>query len=128
MLIRYSGPCAGVPAIILFFLWPNDYQLLVKIPLRYLDFFGALLVLAGTVLPVFIINQAAIRDYAWNSATTIIIFIISGLCWIVLVFWQRHLTRNPKFKLTRAQFPWRIMSSRVMIAAIMYVSAGQTVT
>ncbi|WPH04784.1 Hypothetical protein R9X50_00768000 [Acrodontium crateriforme] len=111
-------PCAGVSAIALYFLWPRDYQLLVKVPIRYLDFSGAILVLVGTILPVFIINQAAIREYAWNSAATISILIISGLSWIGLAVLQRYLAKNPKYRLIRAQFPWRIMHSRVLMAAI----------
>ncbi|OAA47799.1 Major facilitator superfamily domain, general substrate transporter [Metarhizium rileyi] len=113
-----NGPCAFVPAVILFFIWPKDYQLFVGIPLRHLDYIGAILVLAGTVLPVFIINQAAIKDYAWDSAATIIIFILSGFCWVSLIVWQRVLFDNPKLHFIRAQLPWRIISSRVMVAAI----------
>ncbi|GAB0139393.1 hypothetical protein EsHS_00000047 [Epichloe bromicola] len=112
-----NGPCAFVPAVLLLFLWPKDYQLFVKISFRQLDYMGAVLVLAGTVLPVFIINQAAIKDYAWGSATTITVLIVTGLCWISLIVWQRVLFKNPKLHLIRAQLPWRIMSSRVMMAA-----------
>lgn len=78
---------------------------------------GAVLVLAGTVLPVFIINQAAIKEYAWESATTITVLILAGLCWISLIVWQRVLFKNPKLHLIRAQLPWRIISNRVMMAA-----------
>jgi predicted membrane channel-forming protein YqfA (hemolysin III family) len=104
---------------VLFLIWPNDYQLFVKIPFRHLDYIGAVLVLAGTVLPVFIVNQAAIRDYAWGSATTITVFILGGLCWISLLIWQRVLFKNPKLQFIRAQLPWRVISSRVMLAAIL---------
>jgi predicted membrane channel-forming protein YqfA (hemolysin III family) len=104
---------------VLFILWPKDYQLFVKIPFRHLDYIGAVLVLAGTVLPVFIINQAAIKDYAWDSATTIIIFVLGGLCWVCLIIWQRVLFKNPKLHFIRAQLPWGIISSRVMVAAIL---------
>jgi MFS family permease len=117
----FSAPCAFVPGFLLLLLWPKDYQLFVNVKMNTLDYFGAVLVLAGTVLPVFIINQAAIRDYAWNSATTISVLIIGGLCWIVFVFWQWHISRNPRFRLLRPQLPFRIMSSRVMMAAILYV-------
>jgi hypothetical protein len=75
--------------------------------------------LAGTILPVFMINQAAIHDYPWKSPTTIIVFILAGLCWICVIFWQRELSRNPKYQHMRPQLPFRILSSRVMLAAIM---------
>lgn len=108
-----------MPGFLLLVLWPKDYQLFVKVKMKRLDYFGAVLVLAGTVLPVFIINQAAIRDYAWNSATTISVLIIGGLCWVVVVLWQWHIDRSPRFRLLRPQLPFRIMSSRVMMAAIL---------
>lgn len=78
-----------------------------------------MLVLVGTILPVFIINQAAIRDYAWNSPATIIILIISGLAWILLVFWQREIATGARFHHLRPQLPWRILTSRVMMAAVL---------
>lgn len=114
-----SGPCAFVPGALLFVLWPKDYQLFVKISMRRLDYIGAILILAATVLPVFILNQAAIRDYAWRSGPTISILIISGLCWIGLVLWTRHLAKSPKLKHIRSQLPWDILTSRVMLAAIL---------
>lgn len=105
--------------MVLFFLWPRDYQLTVPVSFRCLDYLGAILVLAGTVLPVFIINQAAIQDYAWKSGTTISILIISGLCWVVVIYWQRVLSRNPKYEHIHPQLPFRILSNRVMLAAIL---------
>ena len=119
ILTTRSVPLAFIPAAVLFFVWPKDYQLFVKIPMRNLDYFGAVLVLAGTVLPVFILNQAAIKDYAWNSAPTIVIFILSGLCWITVIWWQWEVYRNPKYRAVRPQLPFRIISSRVMLAAIL---------
>ncbi|KAM3440691.1 hypothetical protein NHJ13734_003148 [Beauveria thailandica] len=113
-----NGPCAFVPGVLLLLLWPKDYQLFVKIDMRRLDYLGAVLVLAATILPVFIINQAAIRDYAWRSAPTISVLVISGLCWVGLVLWQRQLARDPRLGHIRPQLPFHILTSRVMLAAI----------
>ncbi|ATY61380.1 Major facilitator superfamily general substrate transporter [Cordyceps militaris] len=113
-----GGPCAFVPGVLLLFLWPKDYQLFVRINPRRLDYLGAILILAATVLPVFIINQAAIRDYTWRSGTTISVLIIGGLCWVALVFWQRQLARDTRLSHIRPQLPYHILTSRVMLAAI----------
>ncbi|KAJ4153604.1 hypothetical protein LMH87_010086 [Akanthomyces muscarius] len=113
-----NAPCAFVPGVLLLFLWPKDYQLFVKIDMRRLDYLGAVLILAATVLPVFIINQAAIRDYAWRSATTISVLVLGGLCWVALVLWQRQLARDARFRHIRPQLPFHILTTRVMLAAI----------
>lgn len=121
VLWKRSAPCAFVPGVLLLFLWPKDYQLFVRVDMRRLDYLGAVFILAATVLPVFIINQAAIRDYAWRSATTITVLVLGGLCWVALVLWQRQLARDPRFRLIRPQLPYNILTSRVMLAAILYV-------
>lgn len=90
---------------------------MINIPFKNLDYLGAVLVLAGTVLPVFIINQAAIRDYAWDNIVTVEVFVVAGTCWIVLFFWERDLSKKPRFSHIRPQLPFRILSSRVMMAA-----------
>ncbi|OAA58692.1 Major facilitator superfamily domain, general substrate transporter [Cordyceps fumosorosea ARSEF 2679] len=113
-----NAPCAFVPGVLLLILWPKDYQLFVKISMRRLDYLGAVLILSATVLPVFIINQAAIQDYAWRSATTISVLVIGGLCWVGLVVWQRQLARDVRLRHIRPQLPFHILTSRVMLAAI----------
>ncbi|TPX07403.1 uncharacterized protein E0L32_002127 [Thyridium curvatum] len=113
-----NGPCAFVPGIVLFFVWPSNFQSYTKVRFRHLDYLGTLFILVGTVLLVFIINQGAVREYAWSSAPTIAVFVLSGLSWIGLVFWQWEMSRRTKLRHIRPQFPFRILSNRVMMATI----------
>lgn len=117
----YSGPCAFVPLVALFFLWPKRFQTFTKTQFKQIDYLGIVLIMLGTVLPVFIMNQAAIREYAWNSATTIVIFIISGAAWIILVVWQWQLSKSVRFSRIRPQFPFQLMTDRVMLSVFLYV-------
>ncbi len=115
-----SGPCAFIPAVALLFAWPRNFQTFNKLPFSYIDYVGAILTMGSTVLLVFVMNQAAVRAYAWNSAPTIVILVLSGLCWIALVLWQRHIYCHPSLKHIRSQFPYRILSHRVMMCSIWY--------
>ncbi|RAH64464.1 uncharacterized protein BO66DRAFT_443961 [Aspergillus aculeatinus CBS 121060] len=113
--VRY-GPCAFVPLVALLIVWPNDFHYARNVRFRHLDYLGALLVLLGSVLFVFILNEAAIRDYAWKSVPVILIFIISGLSWMALVYWQWLISSKPKLAHIRPQLPFRLLASRVMVA------------
>ncbi|KAL3479547.1 MFS general substrate transporter [Aspergillus californicus] len=101
-----NGPCAFAPLVALLIVWPNDFHYAKNVRFRHLDYLGALLILLGSVLFVFILNEAAIRTYAWKSVPVILILIISGFSWIVL----------PKLRHIRPQLPFRLLSSRVMVA------------
>ncbi|RDL40000.1 Uncharacterized protein BP5553_04340 [Venustampulla echinocandica] len=117
LLTTYSswrGPCALIPGVVFYFCWPNNFQALDKVQFRHLDYVGIVLVMLGTVLPVFIANQAAVREYAWNSATSICILVLSGLTWVILLLWQWQLSRNPRFRLIRPQLPFRLITDPVM--------------
>ncbi|KAL2814051.1 major facilitator superfamily domain-containing protein [Aspergillus granulosus] len=111
-----NGPCAFVPLVALLIVWPNDFHYARNVRFRHLDYLGALLILLGSVLLVFILNEAAIRVYAWKSVPVIIIIIISGFSWIALVFWQWFIASKPNFRHIRPQLPFRLLSSRVMVA------------
>ncbi|KAL2820815.1 MFS general substrate transporter [Aspergillus cavernicola] len=111
-----NGPCAFVPAITLFIVWPKNFHLTKNIHFRHLDYLGTLLIMLGSVLFVFILNEAAIRVYAWKSAPVVLILVISGLSWIALVFWQWVVSWHPKLQLIRPQLPFRLLASRVMLA------------
>ncbi|KAI3055433.1 hypothetical protein CBS147352_2886 [Aspergillus niger] len=111
-----NGPCAFVPLVTLLLVWPNDFHFSKNVRFRHLDYLGALLILVGSVLFVFILNEAAIRAYAWNSAPVIIVLIISALSWGALVYWQWVILSKPRFKQIQPQLPFRLLSSRVMVA------------
>ncbi|OIW35580.1 MFS general substrate transporter [Coniochaeta ligniaria NRRL 30616] len=113
-----NGPCAFVPGVILLFAWPKNMLTFAKVPFKNLDYVGTLFILGSTVLLVFIVNEAAIREFTWDSGPTISVLIISGLCWIAMVLWQREISRNPKFRHIRPQFPWQVLTDRVMMCAL----------
>lgn len=89
-----------------------------KVPFRSLDYVGTILILGCTVLLVFILNQTAIREFPWKSGPTISLLTISGICWIVMLLWQREISRNRKYRHIRPQFPWQVLTDRVMMCTL----------
>lgn len=49
------------------------------------DWTGAILSIAGFTLPIIAIQFGGLI-YAWNSTTTIVLFVVGGLCWIAFGF------------------------------------------
>ncbi|KAK3300902.1 major facilitator superfamily domain-containing protein [Chaetomium fimeti] len=113
-----NGPIGVVPGLALFFVWPKNFRTFKTMPFSHLDFLGALLLLMATVLLVFIINQATVREYEWSSPQTIAVLILSVLAWLILAWWQWYLSRKPNLGHIRAQIPWRILSDRVLMSSV----------
>lgn len=119
--IHVYGPCAFVFGVLLLFLWPNDFHTFTKIKFKQLDYPGMILVMIGATLPVFILNEAAARQYAWNSATTIAVLVISGLVWIFLVLWQWQVSKRVKLRFIQPQLPFSLLKDRVLLSIFTYV-------
>ncbi|GFF35577.1 hypothetical protein IFM46972_04597 [Aspergillus udagawae] len=114
-----NGPCAFVPAVALFFVWPNDSHAAKNARFKHLDYVGTLFIMLGSVVFVFILNQAASRVYAWKSAPVILIIVISGLAWIALVCWEWIVSWHPKLRHVLPQLPFRLLADRVMLAGFL---------
>jgi hypothetical protein len=63
------------------------------------------------------LQQSGNRTIAWSSATAIALFVLSGLSWFMMIGWSKYISR-PRLGMIAAQFPWRLMTDRVIMAAI----------
>jgi hypothetical protein len=90
-----------------------------KNTVKRVDFLGAGLLLIATTFIVAALEQAG-HDYAWNSAFVITLMTISGIVWILFTLWER--TASLTSKTREPVFPWRLMSNRIWIGMILYVS------
>lgn len=90
-----------------------------KTPFKHLDWPGALLLMAAPVLLVFGMNQATIGVYSWNGPETIVVLVLAGVAGILLLWWQRYLSRTSHYRHIQAQVPWRLLSHRVLMSATM---------
>lgn len=121
IMTLYSGPCAIIPMIIVAVVWPRDFHApnASSPPLRRLDFIGALLMLSGSVLLVFMLFQGATRTYSWRSAAEIVTLTIAGCSWLGLVGWEWSLSRRPEIGGIVPHFPFRLMKDRIMLSGFM---------
>ncbi|KAK3321991.1 putative efflux pump antibiotic resistance protein [Apodospora peruviana] len=80
--------------------------------LSRLDFVGAILLLAGSLLLVSALQQTAL-DLAWSSAAVIVLLVLSGLSWVSFFLWERHLTARHDAGAwpTEPIFPWRFLTA-----------------
>jgi MFS family permease len=78
---------------------------------KRLDWVGTTLSLAGSILLCFALEEAG-TVYAWGSAVIIVTLVISGVCWVAFVFWERVIEKNGNSK-QEAILPWRLVSHRI---------------
>ena len=83
---------------------------------KRIDFGGVALLLIATVLLTSGLQEAGI-DFAWDSAFTISVLVLSGISWIAFVVWSYYITRNPGA--VEPVFPWRFFQSRICMATLL---------
>ncbi|KAI9842654.1 MAG: hypothetical protein M1837_007021 [Sclerophora amabilis] len=91
-------------------------QVFTKKALKRVDWFGATLLLAASLLLVTALEEAGIR-YPWRSALVITFLVVSGILWITFVAWEHRVTRAASAQ--EPVFPWRFFQSRVRIGMIL---------
>jgi len=74
------------------------------------------LLLVATTFLVAALEEAG-QTYAWNSAFVIALLTISGISWVVFIFWERIITLKSKH--IEPVFPWRLMKSRIWAGMIL---------
>ena len=93
--------------------------------IQQVDWVGAILLLAASILLVFALQEGGSTAYSWNSATIISTLTISGVCWIGFFAWISWLSFGNVLRL-RAIFPFTIALTRPVGPAIMYVDLWKT--
>ncbi|KAL9110462.1 MAG: hypothetical protein Q9227_005006 [Pyrenula ochraceoflavens] len=80
------------------------------------DTLGAFLLVAASIILIVPLEEGGIR-FAWRSATTIALFIVSGLLWISFVTWECYASR-PTSKID-PMFPKYFFSNRAWMGALL---------
>ncbi|KAH8724883.1 hypothetical protein GQ44DRAFT_727387 [Phaeosphaeriaceae sp. PMI808] len=125
---RGQPACAPVGAVtlalILIFVplgFPNQGNLTYKAPLYVrnahvigslacLDGPGCFLILSATMLIVAVLLEGG-TTFEWNSAVSIVLFVVSGILWILFMVNEWYLTKRDGT--LEPIFPWRFLINRV---------------
>ena len=113
-------PLGGVALATIMVAWPHEKgkKVLAKAALSSIDFLGAFLLLAFSILLVFALVEAGTRAYSWGSAAIIVSLVLSGLSLVAFVAWQEILTRRPTWPV-EGIFPLEVVKMRVMGSTIL---------
>jgi len=94
---------------------PTWRERLSKHSLARLDVGGAFLLLGGTVLLVAVLLEGGI-SIAWNSAAAIVLFVLSGIMWILFLGNEWFFTKYERT--LEPIFPWRFMHNRAWMGTL----------
>jgi hypothetical protein len=83
-------------------------------PWKELDYFGAFLVIAASVLVVFSFQEAGIKNDSWSTATFIAPLVAGIICWIVLFGWEVLVSQKWEASIA-TMFPLRLLKRRVFM-------------
>ncbi|KAJ4263753.1 hypothetical protein NW762_005786 [Fusarium torreyae] len=83
-----------------------------------IDFVGSATLLASSGFLVFAVQQAGSQTFSWGSPAIISALAISGVSWIVFVWWEVYLETKPRRNIEPI-FPIRLMLRRVYSAGLL---------
>lgn len=83
---------------------------------RRVDFVGAFLSLAASVLIIFALEQGGVV-YPWDSAAIVTTLVLSGILWLGFITWERQLSKGNG--VCEPIFPWRLVHDRFVMGLLL---------
>ena len=128
LINKHSGPLGTVAAALIIAFLPstspyNDTFGIIRkrFPIsafRRVDYVGAVLILAASVLLVFVLEEAGTR-LAWNSATVIVCITLSAILWVTFPLWEYYAV-DREDTLREPIFPIALFKSRFVAGMMLY--------
>ncbi len=84
--------------------------------LRNVDYLGALLLLAASVLFVVALEEGG-TEYPWRSAVVLSLLCISVVLWILFFAWQK--VASGRDKTHEPVLPWRLLTNRITMGFLL---------
>ncbi|KAI9049749.1 hypothetical protein LZ554_005901 [Drepanopeziza brunnea f. sp. 'monogermtubi'] len=111
-----NAPIGIIPLIMFVIAYPPPSMLspVRRRPWRDLDFFGATLVIAASVLVVFAFQQAGLHPHSWSSALFLAPLLVGLFLWLVLLGWEVLVSRKWEASFA-TMFPLRLLRRRVFM-------------
>lgn len=88
--------------------------------IRRVDFLGALLLLAASILLVSALEEGG-TEYSWASSVVLSLLSLSVVLWIVFLYWERHLGSRQSTQ--EPVLPWRLLNDRFVMGFLLYVTS-----
>ncbi|KAF8848497.1 MFS multidrug transporter-like protein [Acephala macrosclerotiorum] len=111
-----NAPIGIIPLIAFIIAWPKPHQ--IHHPkrrlLKQLDFLGAGLVIAASVLVVFSFQEAGLRADVWNQAIFVAPLVVGVVLWFALFGWETLAARKWESTLM-TMFPLRLIKRQVFM-------------
>ncbi|KAH8654523.1 MFS multidrug transporter-like protein [Tricladium varicosporioides] len=120
-----NAPIGIIPMVLFIIAWPRPHQMIhaPRRSIKQLDFLGAALVIAASVLVVFSFQQAGIHHDSWKSALFIAPLIVGVLCYILLFIWELVVAKFWEDKLM-TMFPIRLVKGRIYMGYVLTTLIG----
>ncbi|KAK8122159.1 hypothetical protein PG984_010829 [Apiospora sp. TS-2023a] len=101
--------------------WPNDHGPRSSMDETYkkLDLPGIGLVIAGSTLLVFSLQQAGSFNVSWASPVIIATLTITAICWVVFAVWE-YLLETKRYMGIQALFSSKLVTIRPYMAALVF--------
>lgn len=128
LMEHHSVPFGFLALIGLFFAWPcrNRTESLVAWgTFTAIDWFGNILIISGSSLLVYSLQQGGAMNYTWNSIVIIATLSIAGISWLLFIGWETYLGQV-KPRSVRPILPLRLVTQRPFVAALRYVCGRTT--
>ncbi|KAE8388906.1 major facilitator superfamily domain-containing protein [Aspergillus alliaceus] len=104
----------------------HEIGLKVKTFLRRADVLGALALLAACSFAIAALQEGNF-EYPWSSGLVISFLVISGLFWVVFIWWEWLISKRDLN--IYAMFPWRLAHNRIFLgAALGFFTTGLPMT
>lgn len=121
-------PLGGLALSALLIAWPSDRseKRFTRKALKSIDFLGCILLLAGSILLIFALQEGGAFIYAWDTGIIIACLTVSAVAFMVFIAWQEWLARHPGWTI-QLIFPIHLARQRVLGSAIMCVKSPWTI-
>lgn len=125
----YSIPAGVVAIVILLIAVPANFpnqglvgktrmkNVFSRQALKRVDFLGATLLLAASLLLITALQEAGIQ-YQWSSPLIVVLLVFAAVFWIAFAAWEYWISSSTG--VIEPVLPWKLVNDRVRIGVILY--------
>lgn len=111
-------PTGGIALALFIIAWPREkgVKRMTKTAFASIDVVGAICLLTGSILLVFVLQEAGTYVYAWDSAIVIAMLVVVVVAFVGFFSWQLFLGAHPDWPV-KMTFPVKLVAQHRILAA-----------